>query len=76
MSIEDECGYSFDDNVKDLIINPSDLRKSDVEYIVNELNVAIQELESVQEDSHSYLMQNNHRYYYILLSQMPFVEKY
>ena len=74
-SIELECGYTFDYNVKKHVLNPNQLSDSEVQQLVNRLKNSIRILKAKQNDSSTYKEQDGNKYYYILLEDMPLVTR-
>jgi hypothetical protein len=74
-SIEIECGYTFDYNVKKHVINPNQLSDSEIQQLVNRLKNSIRVLKAKQNDSSTYKEQDGNKYYYILLEDMPLVTR-
>ena len=72
-SIEKECNYTFDDKVKRLISNSQALTDAEFEVLCKMLDVDISKLEKLR--GKFYLPQNGHKYYYILLEDMPLITK-
>lgn len=74
-SIELECGYQFDYNVKRHVLNPQLLSDSEIQQLTNRLNNSIRVLKAKQNDSSTYKEQDGNKYYYILLEDMPLVTR-
>ena len=74
-SIELECGYTFDYNVKKHVLNPNQLSDSEIQQLVNRLKNSIRVLKAKQNDSSTYKEQDGNKYYYILLEDMPLVTR-
>jgi Mg-chelatase subunit ChlD len=72
-SIEKECNYTFDDKVKRLISNSQALTDAEFGVLCKMLDVDISKLEKLR--GKFYLPQNGHKYYYILLEDMPLITK-
>lgn len=78
ISIEKECGYRFDNDVKMHIYDSEKLSDDDIERVIKRLKEDIVRLKAVQCDKNSYTnngQDNDNRYYYILLRDMPLVRK-
>jgi len=73
--IERECGYSFYRDVKDLIRKPESLSDNQINTIVNRLDEEIAHLRSLRNKQENYKYQDGHKYFYILLEDMPMVIK-
>jgi len=77
--VEKECGYHFYQDVKTHVENPDALDDSQVEVIVRRLKNNITTLQNLQNDKSTYKEESKGRhytrYYYILLRDMPLVEK-
>lgn len=74
-SIELECGYKFDYNVKRHVVNPNQLSDSEIQQLTNRLKNSIRVLKSKQNDNTTYKEQDGNKYYYILLEDMPLVTR-
>lgn len=73
--IERECGYTFYRDVKDLIRKPETMSDNQINAIINRLRNEITRLENLRNKSENYKYQDGHRYFYILLEDMPMVIK-
>ena len=74
-SIENECGYIFDYDVKQHIYDRDKLSDDDRDRIINRLKGDVLRLKAVQNDPNSCVRQDGVTYYYILLRDMPFIQK-
>lgn len=74
-SIEIECGYQFDINVKKHMTNPNLLSDNEIQQLVRRLSNSINVLKKKQNDASTYKDQDGNKYYYLLLEDMPLVTR-
>lgn len=72
--VEDECGYVFYRDIKTHIVNPNELEDTDIDRIIQRLRNSVSVLRDVQNDASNFKLQDEMKYYYILLDDMPFVK--